>query len=157
LRPGGGLLLGSSEGINRQDDLFEPVNKKWHLYRRIGPTRRGQLNFPVVHAEEEGKSHAARPSAPARRQASFADVTRESLLQEDARASILVNKRYQILYLHGPVSRYLQLPAGEPVLDLMGMAHEELGTKLRAALHRAFRDSQPVVVGGVRVKRNGDY
>jgi two-component system CheB/CheR fusion protein len=40
LRPGGGLFLGSSEGISRQDELFEPVNKKWHVYRRVGPTRR---------------------------------------------------------------------------------------------------------------------
>src|SRR5262249_53712120 len=141
LRPGGGLFLGSSEGVNRQDDLFELVNKKWHLHRRIGSTRRGQLNFPVVPAEE-GKSQAARRPAVPRRQASFTDLTREALLNEYAPASVLVNKRYQILYLHGPVSRYLQLPAGEPVLDLMGMAHEDMGAKLRAALHRAFNEGQ---------------
>src|SRR5262249_9569208 len=47
--------------------------------------------------------------------------------------------------------------AGEPHLELMSMAHEELGTKLRALLHRAFREGQPAVATGVRVKRNGDY
>ncbi|MBI1914684.1 MAG: PAS domain-containing protein [Planctomycetes bacterium] len=154
LRPGGGLFLGSSEGISRQDELFEPINKKWHLYRRVGSARRGQLSFPIAPAEEI-RVTAARPAA-ARRPINFADITRQALLAQYTPASVLVNKRYQVLYLHGPVSRYLQLPVGEPTLDLLSMAHEELGTKLRAALHRAFRQEQAVVVTGVRVKRNGD-
>jgi len=32
----GYLLLGPSESIGRQVDLFEPVSKKWRVYRRIG-------------------------------------------------------------------------------------------------------------------------
>jgi two-component system CheB/CheR fusion protein len=156
LRPGGGLFLGSSEGISRQEELFEPVIKKWHVYRRVGPTQRGQLTFPIAPVEE-GLGSTLRPPVVTRRPASFADITREALLAQYAPASVLVNKRYQVLYLHGPLSRYLQLPTGDPHLELMGMAHEELGTKLRAALHRAFREEQMVAVSGIRVKRNGDY
>src|SRR6266542_1809940 len=124
------------------------------MYRRVGSARRGQFNFPIAPAEE-GRGSAARPAAT-RRPINFADLTRQALLDEYAPASVLVNKRYEILYLHGPVSRYLQLPSGEPTLELMGMAHEELGVKLRAALHRAIRETQTVSVAGIRVKRNGD-
>ena len=58
------------------------------------------------------------------------------LLEAYAPASVLINKRYQVLYFHGPTSRYLQQPSGEPTLDLLSMAHDELGTKLRSALLR---------------------
>src|SRR5205085_7534050 len=34
LRPGGCLLLGSSETVSQQQDLFEPVSRKLRIYRR---------------------------------------------------------------------------------------------------------------------------
>lgn len=49
LNSGGWLLLGGSEGVSRQTDLFQPVEKKWGLYRRLdGPTgRRSELAVSV--------------------------------------------------------------------------------------------------------------
>ena len=40
LNEGGYLFLGPSETIGRHIDLFEPVSKKWRIFRRIGPTGR---------------------------------------------------------------------------------------------------------------------
>ncbi len=48
LKEGGFLFLGPSETVGRQTDLFEPVSKKWRIYRRIGPTRSEQLVFPCA-------------------------------------------------------------------------------------------------------------
>src|SRR5207253_1754641 len=43
LREGGALFLGNSETIAGVNDLFDPVDKKWRIYRRVGPTRHGMV------------------------------------------------------------------------------------------------------------------
>ena len=48
LNEGGHLFLGPSETIGRQTDMFEPVSKKWRIFRRIGPTRPERVEFPIV-------------------------------------------------------------------------------------------------------------
>ena len=67
------------------------------------------------------------------------DYTRALLLETFAPTSVLVNRKYQILYYHGPVSRYLDQPAGEPTDDLLLRAREGLRNTLRAVLHKAVK------------------
>ena len=152
LRQGGGLFLGTSEGINRQEELFEPVSKKWHIYRRIGPP--GHVPT-VVATVAEGRPAVGFVPPSLRRPTTPSDFTRQLLLENYAPAAVLVDHQHQILSLHGPTSRYLQPPSGEPTLNLAAMVHDELGTKLRAALHRAAQQIQPVVNAGIRTRRNG--
>ena len=136
LRPGGGLFLGSSEGISQQGELFESVSKKWHLYRRIGSTGRGQLSFPSWPTRGTRGATCRCPAAPPgqlRRGGS------PGAARNHAPASVLINKRYQVLYFHGPTSRYLQQPSGEPTLDLLSMAHDELGTNSLGPAPRCSR------------------
>src|SRR3984893_14860255 len=39
LKPGGLLFLGAAESIDRHDDLFSTVDRKWKLFRRVNATR----------------------------------------------------------------------------------------------------------------------
>ena len=68
LNEGGYLFLGPSETIGRQTDLFEPVSKKWRIYRRRmrrPPTRAPAFRF----AGAADAPAAARAGQPARRPA----------------------------------------------------------------------------------------
>ncbi len=49
LREGGALFLGSSETIAGTEDLYEVIDKKARIYRRVGPTRHGSVDFPLPH------------------------------------------------------------------------------------------------------------
>jgi chemotaxis methyl-accepting protein methylase/two-component sensor histidine kinase len=51
LNEGGYLMLGSQESIGEQTDLFEPVSKRWRLYRRRGPIRRSIVDIPLYPAK----------------------------------------------------------------------------------------------------------
>ena len=64
LNEGGYLFLGPSETIGRQTDLFEPVSKKWRIYRRIGPARADGLEFPVDADGATPTPCRSRPSRP---------------------------------------------------------------------------------------------
>lgn len=156
LNEGGTLLLGSSETIGRQVDLFEPVSKKWRIYRRIGPTRPERVDFPIAAAEAAREGQ--RPTEAGRsRPINFAEVVQRLLLEQYAPATVLINRKYEILYYFGPCTHYLELPTGEPTHDLTLMVREGLGTKLRGAIHRVIRNNESVVLTGVRVKRNSGY
>ncbi|WP_439630352.1 CheR family methyltransferase [Gemmata sp.] len=50
LREGGALFLGSSETVGGAEALFEPADKKARIYRRVGPTRHGTIDFPPARA-----------------------------------------------------------------------------------------------------------
>jgi two-component system CheB/CheR fusion protein len=158
LKPEGFLFLGPSETISRQADLFETLSKKWRIFRRIGPPRRDLLEFPLGN----GGARIAQP--PQLQDAGgpaplpdFGDLTRRLLLDAFAPATLLVNRRLEILYFHGPTVQYLELPTGAPTRDLIEMAREGLRTRLRAACHRALREKQPVRVVDARVKRDGVF
>ena len=44
--PAGVLFLGSSETVGKASDRFEPISKKHRIYRHIGHSRPGEVEFP---------------------------------------------------------------------------------------------------------------
>ena len=120
LNEGGYLFLGPSETIGRQIDLFEPVSKKWRIFRRIGPSRPERVEFPIVAAARAAGASlrlATREPGGAR-PLNFAELTQRLLLEELGPAAVLINRKYEILYFLGPTSRYLDCrPANRPGPD----------------------------------------
>jgi two-component system, chemotaxis family, CheB/CheR fusion protein len=157
LNEGGHLFLGSSETVGRQTDLFEPVSKKWRIFRRIGPSRPERIEFPIVtRAEQLGQVRL--PGEPGgERLFNLAELTQRLVLEDLGPAAVLINRKYEILYFLGSTGRYLEQPTGEPTKDLMMQARDGLRTKLRAAVHKAMRENEPVVLTDVQIKRNGAY
>ena len=157
LNDGGFLFLGPSETIGRSIDLFEPVSKKWRIYRRLGPARPERVDIPIAAAVDP-VARVRRPiGSTATRPVSFADMTQRLLLDQFAPAAVLINRKYEILYYFGPTDRFLAVPAGEPTQDLLLLAREGLRTKLRSAIHKAVRENALVTLPGARVKRNGNH
>ncbi|MGH8534900.1 MAG: chemotaxis protein CheB [Gammaproteobacteria bacterium] len=153
LNRNGYLFLGKSETVGQQLSLFEPLSKKWRIYRRSGPVRHVPADFPLIPEALPGERPGGpRPHKP--RPGDHGEVIRALLLARYAPAAVLVNRDCQTLYFHGQTDDYLVHPAGEPTGDLLAMAREGLRLKLRAALHRAMREEQPAMVV-TQVKRGG--
>jgi len=151
---GGYLFLGSAEGIGPQEDLFEVVSAKWRIYRRIGPTRHEKFALPIVAAPAVRGSTPHHPSpSPGRLPA----LAQHLLLQRYAPASVIIDRRGEILYFHGPTGDYLGQPSGVPTQDLMTQARSGLRGKLGVALQASIRERQRVVVPGVQVRRGGAF
>lgn len=153
LNEGGYLLLGPSETVGRDLDLFEPVSRKWRIYRRIGSTRYDRVDFPIGLGAAQ-RLEVARLARP-QRYARVADLMQRVLLDAYAPASVLINRKGEVLYFFGATLRFLDLPPGEPTQDVLAMAREGLRTKLRAALQKASRNRVSVTISDARIKRNG--
>jgi two-component system CheB/CheR fusion protein len=152
---GGQLFLGSAESIGPAEDLFEIVSKKWRVYRRIGPTRHDRVYVPAMAQAERPPQHAA-PALPLTTNHLIARVQR-LLLDRYGPASVVINRRYEILFFSGPVDHYLTQPPGPPTHDLIARLREGLQTRLRSIVHRAITQGQPQVDREGRVRRDGAW
>ncbi len=157
LNPGGYLFLGPSETIGRQVDLFEPISKKWRIYRRTGRIRPERVEFPIASKMETASPMRRLVDPGLARTMGYAELTQRSLLEDFAPAAVLIDRKYQILYFFGPTTRFLDVPTGEPTQDLMMMARDGLRTTLRSAILKAIREAKAIRIDDAQVKRNGTY
>jgi two-component system CheB/CheR fusion protein len=155
LNEGGYLILGPSESIGTQVELFEPVSKKWRIYRRIGAPLRPRAEFPVEFYEKLGDRGRPRPPARITGAVVPEELVRQELLADYAPASVLVGRDYEVLYFHGATDRYLHQPSGNPTRSLIALTSDSLRSRVRAAAHKAQREGRRISVGGGRVERNG--
>jgi two-component system CheB/CheR fusion protein len=145
LRDGGALFLGTSETTSSAEDLFEPIDKKHRVFRRIGPTRHGAIDFPFPRALST-RSDAERADARPMARTSIAQITTRALLDRYTPPAIVVDRQQRIVYFHGHTERYLDQPQGEPTRELMMLVHESVRGAVRTALQKAFSQNGPVTV-----------
>lgn len=155
LRQGGYLILGGSETIGYRQDLFDTFSKELHIYQSSG-SKKERLKLPVPQRSGALRSYFSgmRPEVV---QGNLAQVMKTHLLKRFAPAAIMINKKSEIVNLYGPTEKYLHLPQGDPVLDLMTMIREGLRVKMRAAVHRTVKNSETVIVSNARVKRDKKF
>jgi two-component system, chemotaxis family, CheB/CheR fusion protein len=158
LKPGGLLFLGPSETIGGFTDYFEVVDKKWKIFRRkefaLATFPVMSVAAPIAKADVEPRAFAvARPS----RDSNVAGVVERLLLGRFAPASVVVNERGDVIYIHGRTGAYLEPSAGQPRLNVLTMAREGLQLDLSAALRQAVAGDAEVIREGVRVRTNGGF
>ena len=152
LREGGLLLVGDAETVGVADGRFAVISKPHRIYRRVGGARPG--DFGLSSNAGDGSRLRARPgtvSAPSR-QIELAELCRRMVLEAYGPAAVLINRKLECLYYHGPVDRYLKVVSGRPVNDVIAMAREGVRAKLRSAVQRALHENARVVIPGGRTK-----
>ncbi len=155
LREGGLLLLGNAETIGSNAGRFDIVSKINRIYRHVGPSRPGDFGVPI---NAGGMRLALRQSAgaPPSQQAALAELCRKLVLDAYAPASVLINRKHEVVYSLGPTDLYLHIVPGHPSHDLLAMARDGLRTKLRSAIQRAEQENAPISLTGGRVAHNGE-
>ena len=93
LNEGGFLFLGPSETIGRHNDLFEPVSKNWRIFQRIGSSRPGRVEIPIVTAVDPLVPVRRLTAPSAIRPVSFAESTHRLLLDQFAPAAVLISRK----------------------------------------------------------------
>ncbi|NNE01365.1 MAG: hypothetical protein HKN47_28965, partial [Pirellulaceae bacterium] len=146
LRPGGHLLLGNSETISQQRKLFQPISRKWRIYRRIESLRTERHNVPTQMTDVLPKRLTQMSETSDLHNRHLTSVAQQQMIRRFVPACVMVNAKGEILYLNGPVDEYLRLPAGGPSLELFATARPGLQTKLRAAFNKVIRDGKPLCI-----------
>jgi two-component system, chemotaxis family, CheB/CheR fusion protein len=135
LKPGGQLLLGPSETIDR-NGLFEMEHKHHCLYRRrnVPPPEPRMPVFPRLFASGGAESRPVTSESSPRGYGGL----HQRMVERYALPSILVDQDYRIVHSSEHAGRYLQVPGGELTSSVFKLAREELVFDLRSALHAAL-------------------
>ncbi len=152
LREGGTLFLGTAETVGNREELFEPVSKKWRIYRRIGVGHRVGVEIPVRLTGEPGRAAAKLPPAAPPSRMSLASGAQHMLLDRFAPACVMIDRKLQVIYVHGAVEDYLTFPPGELTTRVIDMAREGLRARLRGAISKYLESNKSVSVTA-RVRR----
>jgi len=158
LNSGGVLFLGPSEAVGEFDKFFDTLDRKSKLYRKKDVSS-GRLPIGTFIPSRPESRETKRPSGNASIESKpqLRELTEQMMLQHYAPVSVLVNKRGDILYIHGRTGMYLEPAPGEAGLNILKMAREGLRQELATDLYKAAVNKEPVFHPGLRVKTNGDF
>ncbi|MEQ8847453.1 chemotaxis protein CheB [Botrimarina sp.] len=156
LRPNGLLLLGSSESPAKREHLYETVSQAARLYRKTGVSKSGASGYPLESPRWRLSRNGGRDGTQAAEYAGAIEISKKALLEAFAPASVMVDRRGLIQYIHGPVRNYLDFPLGEPDLEVSAMALGGLKAKLRTALQHARVTGKIASVVAPRVQRGNE-
>lgn len=155
LNPRGVLMLGPSETVGEYTHLFSIIDKRWRIFERTHAPR-NNVDFPTtpllsdVSAETRMRNGVAATKT-------IAHAAEKALLEQYAPSCVIVNEKYDIVHFHGRTSRYLEPPTGEPSLNVLKMAREELRIELRTVLHKVFNTGQAERRSAIRIKVEGQH
>ncbi len=148
------LLLGSAENIGNFTQLFEPLDSKARLFRRVTPqVQHAEVDFPTRAAttapaigEEPGSANSAE---------SLDRLIDHLIQQHYAPPAVLVNGDGNILYISGRTGKYLEPAAGAVNINIYAMARPGLREALTGTIRKALRQPQPIHLRGLKIGTNG--
>lgn len=150
LNPGGFLLLGNSETVGSYTSLFEPLEGKSRIYRRLESTANAEpVDFPSTRVPKA-------PPLALKPVANLQLLADQLILKRYAPASILVNNDGDILYTSGRTGKFLEPAAGKANWNIFAMLREGLNYSLYNAFQKAVQKNETVTVKNAVVKTNGD-
>ncbi len=156
LREGGTLFLGSSETVAGADELFETIDKRARIFRRVGPTRHGVLGFPFPAAVDESAGTAAGATRSVK--PPINQLTNHLLLDRYTPAAVTIDRDHRVVYFHGDTNPYLSQPVGEPTRELFALVRDNVRGALRTALQKAVSEHRQASARGAVVERpNGRF
>jgi two-component system, chemotaxis family, CheB/CheR fusion protein len=153
LRPGGWLLLGSSERTDLAG-AFELVDADHCLYRRRSTPARPPHLAVGPHTATRIASLRAREAEPVRRGIDHRAL-HAGLVERYAPPSILISPDDRVVHLSEGAGRWLLHPAGDMTTQVFKLMAEPLAAELRAAVHGVRDTGTPVRTRVVRASVDG--
>ncbi|MGJ0485789.1 MAG: chemotaxis protein CheB [Methylomicrobium sp.] len=153
LKPDGLLVLGTSESVGNMTELFNPLDAKSHIFRRLNQKSTMGLEFftpsaAKLPAHTEGKNFSHHDN--------LEHLTDQFIQQHFAPPAVLVNGDGDILYISGRTGKYLEPAAGKVNINIHAMAREGLREALIGMIRKALSQTQPIRLYGIQVGTNED-
>ncbi|HKW63747.1 MAG TPA: chemotaxis protein CheB [Candidatus Acidoferrum sp.] len=159
-RPGGYLVLGTSEGVGTSTNLFSTEDRTHKIFLKKSTGVRQPVTFSLTTPGERPEYGAFRvPPKQPDTSWNYLEAQKEfdrRLLSQYSPATVFVNEDMEIIHTRGSVNRYLKLAPGRASLSILKMAREGLLLDLRNALTKAKKDNVTVRKQNIQVKNGND-
>ena len=150
-------FLAPPNRIDGYVDLFAERNRRWKIFKRRDSKHGAgaSLPFPFAPRRNETGEITSRGQSTASRDTRISGVAEKLLLDRYAPPCVLINKSGDILYSHGPTSRYLALPQGQASLNILAMARGQVKNALATLMRKASAQKRPATLAGVQIRSDG--
>jgi len=146
LRPGGVLLLGSSEAVGLESRRFAPISVKHRIFERINEAATTGAHPIGELAPTRALRPAARPAAVAATLPNLKLDAEHVLLHSYSPAAVLTTSTGDIVFVNGRINAYLEPASGKSAWNIFTMAvSAELRQELSTAFVRATESPELVV------------
>jgi two-component system CheB/CheR fusion protein len=157
LNDGGCLMLGKSETIGTQENLFTIDDKKFKIYFRKKnsgaykiPQITSQISQPGL-TEKKSATISVKKATIAATQGNLGNVFDAVLLAHYMPASVIINHNLDILQFRGSTALYLKNSPGKASFNILNMVLPEISFELRNAIHNAIKKNQTVNKTGIEI------
>lgn len=154
LRPGGFLLLGSSETLGTQGTSFELEDRKRRLY-----SKKLTEPVPVPRLATEGSAaedFSLPGKAPKWAEAELQKESDRMVLKRYGPPGVAINQNMEIVQFRGDTAPYLVAAPGTPSLQLLKMVRGGLAPSLRSAIEQARKLGVAVRRKGLRLEHGAE-
>lgn len=151
LTPKGVLFLGEAENLGDLEEEFITVDKKWKLYRKRRDVR---LPLTVKSLSGSGRTSlvpSAERAGTKSRYEPMLDETLKTILKDRQTLCLIVDREHQLLHVYGDSTDILTVPQGKLTRGAIDMVVSTLKLPLNTALHRAKKESKPVLYTGIKL------
>ncbi len=155
LKPNGFLLLGSSETVSAQPDLFTLVHKKYKIYTRKSASSRIVIDLGVEPLTAEPAPAPRRPELW-----TGVDLEREAermVLNRYGPPGVVIDDEMNVLHFRGQTGAFLEPGSGAASLNLNRMLKEGLGAEVKRAVAKARKENRPVRREGLRLAGDSSH
>ncbi len=142
LNAGGRLFLGKSESVEPLAKLFETLDSRNRLYRRLDGA--SHYSLPIPQGVARLRSGKAGEGNAALRTDLLGMRTLEELAERYAPPSLVIDGADCVVHFQGDLKPFLDFPKGGANLYLFTLVHPALRAELRALVYRCRRDLKPV-------------
>lgn len=148
----GFLFLGTSENVGQSTDLFEPVDRRARIFRRVGGRRAAPLDLPLEPREQPSRP-APRAPLGGGREGELRDIKAVQLrvLDRYAPAHVVIDTGGHVVHTSGRTGKYLELASGAPSTNLFDLARTDLRKSLRRLVQLARDTGRRQIMRDVEV------
>jgi two-component system, chemotaxis family, CheB/CheR fusion protein len=154
------LLLGNSETLGGLANLYtvlDPKSKLFQSKKNINNLKQSLISG-IIPINQIQNTVASTSELTSNIRLPLRELTENAILKQIALSGVLVDEQGDILYIHGSVGMYLELPSGEvDKNNILKMARKGLRTDLTLAFYNIKRNKQIVRMYGLQVKTNNHY
>jgi two-component system, chemotaxis family, CheB/CheR fusion protein len=126
LKTDGYMVLGSSETLGNQSNIFKVLDPKLKIFRREDASRLTELyDFPAYYSKDRPAPDTERQSTENTVQ-NIQTFAEKLLLEHFSPAGVLVNENGDIIYTSGRTGRYLEPSVGKANMNIFAMLREGL-------------------------------
>lgn len=149
LKKNGYLLLGKSENISNVPELFSTIEKTHKIFMK--KDKAGKFMQVTSRRNEENFQSFGGSAKNENVRTNFQRTADEMILSKYTPAGVVIDEAMDIVHFRGSTGAYLEFQAGKPNLNLLKMAKTGLGFELRSIIHRAKKDSKPILKENILV------